>query len=106
MVREAIPALQDRCRPCGDKAVIATLSPMLTLYGVSDRSAAEWRMFWTFYLELLAGLPLESVQAGVRAYVSAPDSNFFPKPGPLLALCQAAVIPSIMALGRARRIAG
>jgi hypothetical protein len=103
MIRAAIPSLADRCRPCGEKAVIATLAPLLALYGVGDKSQAEWKFFWQVYSEMLAGLPLESVQAGVKAYVASQDSQFFPKPGPLLALCRAAQIPAIIALGRARK---
>jgi hypothetical protein len=98
-----LPALQARCRPCGEKAVMATLAPLLVVYGVGDKSQAEWKTFWGVYTELLGDLPLESVQAGVKAYVGAHDSQFFPKPGPLRALCLAAQIPALMALGRAKR---
>lgn len=104
-VKAALPALQARCRPCGEKAVMATLAPLLVVYGVGDKSQAEWKTFWGVYTELLAGLPIDSLRAGVKAYVAAHDSHFFPKPGPLLALCNAAVNPAIMALGRARKIA-
>jgi hypothetical protein len=87
-VAEALPTLARAAEPCGDRAVIATLAPLVSVYGVADRSAAEWATFWRFYVETLSWLPLEALQAGVKAYNAKPDSEFFPKPGPLRALCE------------------
>lgn len=83
----ALPSLVAAAAPCGSKAVIAELTRLVPLYGVSDRREAEWQVFWGFYVEALGNLPLEALKEGVRSYVAKPDSEFFPKPGPLLALC-------------------
>ncbi len=102
LVRVA-PELERRCAPCGERAVVTTLAPLISVYGVGDRSAAEWAGFWRFYHRALADLPLAALEAGVAAHVAAADSHFFPKPGPLRALCLRAAELSFRALGRARR---
>lgn len=83
-----LAAMEAHAAPCGAKAVIAELAPMVALYGVPDRSREEWATFWRFYTDLLGKLSLEAVKAGVAAYVAKPDAEFFPKPGPLAALCK------------------
>jgi len=104
-IRQTLPALERHCEPCGPKAVIGVLTPMVTLYGVQDRSEAEWRTFWGFYTRALGDLPLEALKRGVEDYVAAADSEFFPKPGPLKAMCERHAIPMRTALGRSRRAA-
>lgn len=96
-------ALQRHAEPCGDKAVIAALVPLVSLYGVSDKSEQEWKVFWRFYAEALSGVPLEALKAGVADYVSRPDSEFFPKPGPLKALCDRHAMPILIAARRAQK---
>lgn len=102
-IRSAVAKLEQHAQPCGPKAVIATLTPLVTLFGIADRSEGEWRAFWGFYTKSLADLPLEALRGGVEEYVAAPDSEFFPKPGPLRALCLKHAEPLLMALGRARK---
>lgn len=101
-VEAALPALEAHAAPCGPQAVIAALVPLVTLYGVPDKSEKEWAAFWRFYTEALGNLPLEALKAGVAEYVRASSSEFFPKPGPLLALCNAHAGPITVAAWRAR----
>lgn len=96
-------ALELRARPAGEQFVIAALTPLVTLYGVSDKSPGEWRAFWRFYINALQDLPREAIERGVADYVAAPDSDFFPKPGPLKALCQKRAETILTAYGRARK---
>lgn len=103
-VAAALPALEALAAPCGSKAVVATLVPLVTLYGVSDKSEAEWKVFWGFYIKAMEELPLDALRAGVTDYTKAADSEFFPKPGPLLALCEKHAAPVRTALSRARRV--
>lgn len=104
--RAELVAVGERIRrhaePCGSKAVIALLTPLVSLYGVPDKSEAEWRAFWRFYTEALGELPLEALKAGVDDYVNKPDSEFFPKPGPLKALCNERAVPVRKAANRAQ----
>lgn len=95
--------LAKHVEPCGPKVVAATLGPLLTLYGVADKSEAENKTFWGFYIDAIGGLPAEAVRAGVAEYVSGAESEFFPKPGPLKALCERHAIPIRMAENRARK---
>lgn len=95
--------IEAHAKPCGDKAVVALLAPMVAVYGVADRSKAEWAAFWRLYIAALADLPLSALRTGVDDYVAQPDSEFFPKPGPLKALCEKHAIPLRMAANRARK---
>lgn len=103
-IAASLPALERHNEPAGAKAVVAALAPLVTLYGVTDRSEAEWKTFWGFYTRVLAEIPAEALKAGVEDYVANPASEFFPKPGPLLALCNARAAPLRIAISRARRV--
>jgi len=95
--------LQRHAAPCGPKAVVNLLVPLVTLYGVSDKSEGEWKAFWGFYVEALRELPYAALKAGVEEYVSDAKSEFFPKPGPLKAICLRHAAPLITATSRARK---
>jgi hypothetical protein len=95
--------LARHAEPCGSKAVAIVLGPLLTLYGVADKSTAEAKAFWGFYIDALSGLPLEALKAGVAEYVADPKSEFFPKPGPLKAICDRHAVPLRMAANRAAK---
>ncbi len=102
-IERAMPALEAHAQPCGRRAVIEALTPLVTVYGIAERSDAEWRTFWGLYATALEGLPGEALRSGVADYVAGSDSEFFPKPGPLKALCDKRAAPILTALGRARR---
>lgn len=103
-VEAALPRLLDFGRPAGRKDVIAALVKMVPLYGVADRSQAEWATFWDLYAEVLVGLPIRALEAGCAEYRAAPDSEWFPKPGPLKALCERHAAPIRAVLKLAERI--
>lgn len=105
-LRVACVALQRHAEPCGAKAVVATLGPLLSLYGVADKSENEAKAFWGFYIDALSGLPAEALRAGVAEYVADAKSEFFPRPGPLKALCERHAIPLRMAANRAQKALG
>lgn len=102
-LRQVADRIEAHAAPCGPKAVAAELAPLVTIYGVADRSEGEWAAFWRFYTEALQDLPLAALRNGVKAYVAQPDSEFFPKPGPLKALCQREASEVWTALGRSRQ---
>jgi hypothetical protein len=104
-LRARLPVLAEHAKPCGQRAVIATLAPLLTVYGVADKSEAEWKTFWSLYAEQLSDEPLEALKAGVADYMRRPDSEFFPKPGPLLGYVQKHSAPIFIAYRRAKRVA-
>lgn len=101
MAREAI---RERAAPAGDNAVAAILVPLVSLYGVGKKSDGEWASFWSFYIEALGDLPREAIEQGVKDYVADARSEYFPKPGPLRALCLKRARPALMAWGRVRRL--
>lgn len=95
--------LARHAEPCGPKSVAAILAPLVALYGIGDKTEAEWRTFWGFYTDTLGCLPAEALRAGVAEYVADPKSEFFPKPGPLKAICERHAVPLRMAANRAQR---
>ena len=58
-----------------------------------------------FYITALGDLPLEAIREGVAEYTEQETSEFFPKPGPLKAICRRKAEPVLMALGRVRAAA-
>lgn len=104
-LQSVVGKLESHAQGCGAKAVIAALAPLVTLYGVADRSENEWTAFWRFYIDALEGSPVEALRAGVADYVGHPKSEFFPKPGPLKALVDKRASPILTAMGRASRAA-
>lgn len=98
-----IGRIEAEAAPCGTQEVIRHLTPLVTLYGLPNRSEAEWRTFWQFYANALGDLPSEAVRRGVEDYVNAPDSEFFPRPGPLKQLCLKRAETILMAWGRIRK---
>lgn len=95
--------IQRHAEPCGAKAVVSLLTPMVTLYGVSDKSEGEWKAFWGFYIEALRDIPVQALKDGIAEYVADGKSEFFPKPGPLRAICLRHAGAVFMAASRARR---
>lgn len=97
--------LEHAAAPATREQIATILAPMARMYGLKDRSEAEWRTFWEFYVKALGDLPLEAIAAGADDYVERADSEFFPKPGPLKELCRKRAEPILMALGRIRAAA-
>lgn len=60
---------------------------MLAVFGVQGKSENEWTTFWRMYTDALGGLPASAIIQGVRDYLRRETSEFFPKPGPLHAIC-------------------
>lgn len=96
------PALRARAEPAGDDAVRRALQPLVLVYGVGE--AARVPAFWQPY-RILANLPPTALAAGIEDYTASPDSQFFPKPGPLKALCDRHAEPILRAASRASRAA-
>lgn len=100
---EALPRLEAAAEPCGPEFVVTQLAPLLALYNVPKKSGDEAKAFWGLYIDALQGLPREAIKAGVRDYVADASSEWFPKPGPLRALCERHAVPVRMAVSRARK---
>lgn len=105
------PALREECGAvatklairaagAGEASVRHALQPLVLVYGVAE--AARSPAFWQPY-KVLATLPVEALRLGIQDYTSAADSEFFPKPGPLKALCEAHAAPIRKAAFRASR---
>src|SRR6185503_10867246 len=95
-------ALTLRAAGAGEHAVRQALQPLVLVFGVGE--AARSPAFWQAY-RVLAGVPPEALRQGIEDYLAASDSTFFPKPGPLKALCDKHAEPIYKAAARANRAA-
>lgn len=102
-LRQAVAALEQRAEPCGVEFMIGQLAPLRAIYGIGQKSAAEWAAFWSIYATQIEGYPREALAAAVEDYAGLGSSEWFPKPGPLKALCEKRATKLRMAIGRARR---
>jgi len=96
-----LPKLMLRAAPSGDERVRRALQPLILVYGASEATKAP--AFWQAYYAALSGLPAEALARGIADYTAAPDSEFFPKPGPLRALCEKHAEPIFKSASRAKR---
>jgi len=95
--------LARHAEPSGPHHVVQILGPLMTLYGVADKSEGEAKAFWGFYIDALGDLPVEALRRGVGEYVADGKSEFFPKPGPLKTICDRHAWPIRMAANRAAK---
>lgn len=102
-LRRAVVGLEQRAEPCGVEFLIGQLAPLRSVYGIGQKSPAEWAAFWGIYAKQIEGYPMEAVAAAVDEYTGLGTSEFFPKPGPLKALCEKHATKLRTAIGRARR---
>lgn len=80
----ALPVLRaDAEDPCGEIGIRDVVGRRFGLFPQPDRSDAEWDAWWGDYFDALADLPIAAVEAGMRAWVRHPDSEFMPRPGKL-----------------------
>ena len=86
---KAVEKFQAAAAPAGGEGVVRALMPLFPVFGVQLRSEEENAAFWSAYIEVLADLAPAVLARGVSAYLAKPDSNFFPRPGPLRACCLA-----------------
>lgn len=108
------PALHDEAKlvcgalaritsPCGDEAVIEALKPLVLVYGLGEQAKSP--AFWQVYTKQLADVPAEALRLAVDDYASQPDSQFFPKPGPLREFALRRAEPVFRAASRSKRAA-
>jgi hypothetical protein len=98
--KRALEKLEGINRPASSGEIVSELAPLIALYGVQDKGEDEWAAFWSIYIEDLARYPRWVVAEASRSYRRQKDSNWFPRPGPLRALCEEAFRISCAAQSR------
>jgi hypothetical protein len=102
--KAVLPALKAVAEAkAGEAGVKAVIGKRLALYPQPQRSEAEWDAWWADYFDVLADVTLASLEAGMRAYVADPTSEFMPKPGKLRELAFLAPCRSLGRYYRAKR---
>ena len=82
--REVAAALGVRQTPAGRAVVCAMLMPLVSIYGLPERSEIEWTAFWLLYGEALHVLPREALAEAIVLHNR--EGKYFPKPGELFKL--------------------
>lgn len=102
-VEAQLPALEAAARaPANRDMITKIIQKRFSLYPQPQRSVEEWADWWAAYFDVLEGVPTSSIEAGMRAYVADPESEFLPKPGKLKALAEATPSRSLLRYNRAR----
>lgn len=86
----------------GNEGVRQVIARRFAIYPQPQREEGEWSEWWAAYFDVLADTPLASLEAGMRAYVADPTSEFIPKPGKLKALAATTPTRSMIRYNRAR----
>jgi hypothetical protein len=85
-LKAAAAAIEAAVAPAGIDGVIAVLTPLMAVFGIDERASTP--AFWRLYGEVLGDLPIAALENGAMAYLGQKDAEWFPKPGPLRALCR------------------
>lgn len=101
-IRDKADEVIEAARPCGAEPVIDALKLLAVVYGQPWADEAIAGVAIEAYVGALNDLPIEALQLGVADYNRHPDSRFFPRPGPLRAMCWPHAAKLIRAAHRAR----
>lgn len=103
-VRAALPALKAVAdAKAGTEGVKAVVGRRFAIYPQPPRTDAEAAAWWADYFDVLSDVPLASLEAGMRAYVADPESEFMPKPGKLKELAFTTASRSLTRYFRAKK---
>lgn len=105
-LKASLPLIAVAARPASDEQIVEPLVRIMTVFGFADRSSAEWTTYLEVYAKVLSGLSAWAIEEGTVRYVGRPDSEHFPKPGPLRAECEVFERAMQRALTAAQVIAG
>ncbi len=102
--KDALPALRAVAEDkAGEDGVRRVIGKRFEMFPQPQRSDEGWAAWWADYFDVLADVPLATLEAGMRAYVALPDSDFMPKPGRLRELAFTAPCRALTRLHRATR---
>lgn len=101
--RTALPALKAVAEAkAGQDGVRRVIAKRFETYPQPQRTDEQWAAWWADYFDVLSDVGLASLEAGMRAYVAMPDSEFMPKPGRLRELAFSAPCRALTRYYRAR----
>lgn len=84
----ALPTLTDEAKPADPMLKVRIMEPYQEPYNRTPRTKDQWKAFWLVYVEALEGISAPALKAALAEAVKQPTREFFPAPGPLLALCE------------------
>lgn len=87
--RACLPALRSAAfDPASRPAIRRIIGARFATYPQPHREEPEWAAWWQDYFDALADLPAPAIEAGMKAWLALPDSEFMPKPGRLRELAK------------------
>lgn len=100
--RRVLPALRAvATTTAGAEGVRSVIGQRLATFPQPQRTQEEAAAWWADYIDVLEDVSLAALEAGMRAYVRLPDSEFMPKPGKLRELAFSAPCRSLTRVHRA-----
>lgn len=103
-VREVVNDLQDRATKAEPVQIMALLVEHTTVYGLGNKSPAEYEALFAIYLRALAPLPVEAIREAFVVW-GRDGSGFYPKPEQLFQRAEPFAKELWMAAYRAKRAA-
>lgn len=74
--------------PAGEEGVRKVVGARLVTYPQARMDPGQWSAWWQSYFDTCADLPETALEAGMKAWVADPSSEWMPKPGKLRELAQ------------------
>lgn len=89
-----MPALRAAAlRPATEAEIRDIIGSRFATYPQPERDTGETAAFWADYFDALGGLTPAQIEAGMKAHVADPKSEFLPKPGRLADLARQGTSP-------------
>lgn len=102
--RVKLPALHAAATlHAGPHGVREVIGRRFATYPQPERTEAEWDEFWADYVDVCGSISKPALEAGMKAWVADPKSEFLPKPGRLRELATTVENPAARAVWIVRK---
>lgn len=97
-----LPILKARTAAAGIDGVAHVIVRRFATFPQPDRTPEEWEAWWEDYYDALSDMPIDALEAAMKAYIRSPGAEFMPKPAKLRELASKVGSTAIKAYTRAK----
>lgn len=102
-VKAALPAIKaNATNPASHEDIKRIIGAKFATFRPTQRSDAEWAMFWADYFSVLEGLPASALEAAMEAVLNDPKVEHMPKPARIKELAMSTPNRAVKAYDRAK----
>lgn len=102
-VKAALPAIKaNATNPASHDDIKRIVGAKFATFRPTQRSDAEWAMFWADYFSVLEGLPASALEAAMEAVLNDPKVEHMPKPARIKELAMMTPNRAVKAYDRAK----